>query len=125
MNKPAERASLKVEVEKSPLKAPFRITGYTFNELDVVAVTLEQAGHIGRGEAAGVYYLNDDVQHIVKQIESVRPQIEAGVDRAALQRLLPAGGPATPLTAPSGISMPSAAVKRHGRSRGSKHRSRC
>lgn len=92
MNKPAERASLKVEVEKWPLKAPFRITGYTFNALDVVAVTLEQAGHIGRGEAAGVYYLNDDVQHIVQQVESVRPHMEAGVNRAALQRLLPAGG---------------------------------
>ena len=46
-----------VGVEKWPLKAPFRITGHTFIDLDAVVVALEHDGAVGRGEAAGVYYL--------------------------------------------------------------------
>lgn len=84
--------ALRVTVEKWPLKAPFHITGYTMVDTDLVLVTLEQDGLIGRGEAAGVYYFNDDTAAMVTQIERVRPVIEAGIDREGLQRLLPAGG---------------------------------
>jgi hypothetical protein len=54
-------ASLKlgIAVEKLRLAAPFRISGYVFEELDVVLVTLEDGSHRGRGEASGVYYLGD------------------------------------------------------------------
>jgi L-alanine-DL-glutamate epimerase-like enolase superfamily enzyme len=86
------RVALRVEIEKWPLKAPFRITGHTFVDLDVVVVSLEQDGMVGRGEAAGVYYLNDHAPGMARQIEAVRASIEADVDRESLQRLLPAGG---------------------------------
>jgi L-alanine-DL-glutamate epimerase-like enolase superfamily enzyme len=81
-----------VEVEKWPLKAPFRITNHVFSELDAVVVRLEQDGAVGRGEAAGVYYLKDFAPRIVAQIESVRATLEEGVSRESLRRLLPAGG---------------------------------
>jgi L-alanine-DL-glutamate epimerase-like enolase superfamily enzyme len=84
--------TLHVTLEKWPLKQPFRITGHTFTDLDLVVVTLRQDGFIGRGEAAGVYYLHDDAAAIVKQIEAARVAIETGVERPALQNLLPAGG---------------------------------
>lgn len=84
--------TLRVDVEKWPLKAPFRITGYTKVDVDVVVVTLEQRGCTGRGEAAGVYYLGDDAPSMVKQIEGVRVSIEAGIDRESLQQLLAPGG---------------------------------
>lgn len=83
---------MSVEVEKWPLRVPFRITGCTMVDLDVVVVTLEHNGYTGRGEAAGVDYLNDDIPGMVKQIEGLRPAIEAGCDRNALQELLPPGG---------------------------------
>lgn len=86
------RLTLRVEVEKWPLKTPFRITGHTWADLSVVVVTLERRGCVGRGEAAGVYYLNDDAASMVKRIEAVRGAIEAGIDRELLQELLPAGG---------------------------------
>jgi L-Ala-D/L-Glu epimerase len=86
------RVKLRVEVEKLRLAAPFRITGFVFEEQDVVVATLEDGEHRGRGEASGIYYLNDTAKSMVAAIEAVRPVIEAGVDRAALQRLLPAGG---------------------------------
>jgi L-Ala-D/L-Glu epimerase len=88
----ASKLALQVEVEKWPLKAPFRITGHTFIDLDAVVVRLERDGAVGRGEAAGVYYLHDDANRMLAQIESARPAIESGVDRESLRQLLPAGG---------------------------------
>jgi L-Ala-D/L-Glu epimerase len=86
------RLNLHVEVEKLPLNAPFRISGFVFEQLDVVLATLEDGSHRGRGEASGVYYLKDDAQAMVAAIEAVRGRIEAGLDRASLQQLLPPGG---------------------------------
>ena len=79
-----------VVTERWPLTVPFRITGYTFDDLEVVVVTLSDGDHIGRGEATGVYYLGDLPPGIVARIESIRAEIEAGIDRQALSRLLPA-----------------------------------
>jgi L-alanine-DL-glutamate epimerase-like enolase superfamily enzyme len=85
--------TLHVAIEKFALKQPFHITGHTMVDTDVVTVMLEKGGHIGRGEASGVYYRkDDDAAGVVKQIEAVRARIEAGIDRDTLQRLLPTGG---------------------------------
>ncbi|MGH8187757.1 MAG: dipeptide epimerase, partial [Steroidobacteraceae bacterium] len=91
----AERTApltLEVRNEKWPLKAPFRITGHTFVELDIVVVSVGCRGCIGRGEAAGVYYRNESVATMTRQIEAVRSTIERGVDRYQLQQVLPMGG---------------------------------
>jgi L-Ala-D/L-Glu epimerase len=89
----ASSLTLRVAVEKFPLKEPFHITGYTMVDAEVVTVELEQDGHVGRGEASGVYYRKfDDAPSNMKQIEAVRPRIEIGLDRESLQHLLPAGG---------------------------------
>ncbi len=87
-------ASLKLKVEKVNLaySAPFRISGFVFDGQDVVVVTVDDGKHRGRGEAAGVYYLDDKPDQIVATLESNRATIEAGIDRVQLQSLLPAGG---------------------------------
>jgi L-Ala-D/L-Glu epimerase len=84
--------SLRLAVEKLRLAAPFRISGFVFEEQEAIVATLEDAQHSGRGEASGVYYLGDTGQSMLASIEAVRGAIEAGIDRAALQRLLPPGG---------------------------------
>ena len=84
--------SLNVAVETLRLAAPFRISGFVFEEQEVVLVTLGDGVHSGRGEASGVYYLHDTARTMVEALEAARGAIEAGVDRAALQRLLPPGG---------------------------------
>jgi L-alanine-DL-glutamate epimerase-like enolase superfamily enzyme len=84
--------TMRVEIEKWPLAAPFRITGHMFELLEFVLVSLEKDGHVGRGEAAGVYYRNDHAASMARQIESLRMTIEAGIDRDLLQNMLPAGG---------------------------------
>jgi L-alanine-DL-glutamate epimerase-like enolase superfamily enzyme len=89
---PAGPMRLDVEIERWPLARPLRVTGYTFEFLDVVLLRLEHGGHIGQGEAAGVYFRNDRPESIRGQIESLRREIEAGLDRELLQRALPRGG---------------------------------
>ncbi|MGR4890770.1 dipeptide epimerase [Sphingopyxis sp. LARHCG72] len=84
--------TLDVAIESLPLAKPFRISGHVFTDTPVVLVTLSDGTHSGRGEASGVYYLDDDVPAMAAAIESVRGAVEAGVTREALQALLPAGG---------------------------------
>jgi len=83
---------LRTKIEAWPLKAPFRITGHTWEQLDVLLVTLESDARVGRGEAAGVYYKNDKPASMIRQLEALRPRIEAGLSREGLQKMLPAGG---------------------------------
>ncbi|RYY34589.1 MAG: dipeptide epimerase, partial [Sphingomonadales bacterium] len=83
---------LTVARESLPLNAPFRISGHVFETSDIIVVTLEDGEARGRGEAAGVYYLGDDVDHMLAAIEAARGAIEAGIDRMGLRALMPAGG---------------------------------
>ncbi|HVN46620.1 MAG TPA: dipeptide epimerase [Steroidobacteraceae bacterium] len=83
---------LTIEVERLEFSAPFRIAGFLFEHQDAVVVTLDDGRHRGRGEACGVYYLDDDVEQMVAALEGCRATIESGVDRAAVQQILPPGG---------------------------------
>jgi L-alanine-DL-glutamate epimerase-like enolase superfamily enzyme len=87
-----QRVKLGIAVEKLRLSAPFRISGFVFESQDAVVVTLDDGKHRGRGEASGVYYLDDTAESMVAAIEAVRGPIEAGIGRSALQALLPPGG---------------------------------
>lgn len=86
------KLSLGVQVERLPYKAPFRISGYVFDGVDCVVTTLTEGEYRGRGEANGIYYMGDDAPHMLAELERVRSDIEAGVDRADLREILPAGG---------------------------------
>jgi L-alanine-DL-glutamate epimerase-like enolase superfamily enzyme len=86
------RLKLRLEAEKLRLAAPFHISGFVFEEQEAVIATLDDGTHQGRGEASGVYYLNDTAQMMIAAIEAQRARIEEGIDRVELQRLLPAGG---------------------------------
>jgi L-Ala-D/L-Glu epimerase len=90
----ATQSSIGLEVrnENLPLKAPFRISGYTFHDSPVTLVTLRDGSVEGRGEAAGVYYLNDTTDRMLATIEAHRDVIESGLTREELRSLLPPGG---------------------------------
>ncbi|HEY7741078.1 MAG TPA: dipeptide epimerase [Steroidobacteraceae bacterium] len=83
---------LELTREQVPLSAPFAITGYTFTHVAVAVASISDHGVAGQGEAAGVYYLGDDLDHMCAQVESARTAIEDGIDRESLRRLLPPGG---------------------------------
>jgi L-alanine-DL-glutamate epimerase-like enolase superfamily enzyme len=89
-----ERLALRltVAVESWPLKWPFFITGHVFHASEIVVATLSDGEHVGRGEAAGVYYHGDTPKTLAAGIEAVRREVEAGITRDELARLLPPGG---------------------------------
>ncbi len=91
MSHGSARRRLHITLEEWRLKAPFRITGHVFTSTRVVVARVADGAHEGRGEAAGVYYLNDTPAKAAAQLEAVRDAIEAGLDRAELQNLLPPG----------------------------------
>ncbi|MEW9625759.1 dipeptide epimerase [Rhodanobacter geophilus] len=87
------RLRLQATLKSWAINAPFHITGYTFTAFDALIVELTDAqGHVGRGEAQGVYYRQDTPSAMLAQVEALRAQVEAGITREALQHLLPAGG---------------------------------
>jgi L-alanine-DL-glutamate epimerase-like enolase superfamily enzyme len=83
---------LSVHIERWPTVRPFRISGKTWDHFDSVVVELEQDGVIGRGEALGVYYLDETAETMLAQISQKSQAILSDIGRAALQGLLPAGG---------------------------------
>src|SRR5215213_2787258 len=84
--------TLEVHNEELPLKEPFRISGYTFQASPVTLVTLRSDSCAGRGEASGVYYLDDVPQAMLGTIEANREAIESDLTRGELRSLLPRGG---------------------------------
>ena len=87
-----DRLRLGYRVETHALAAPFRISGFVFEESDVVVVELDDGERVGRGEAAGVYYLGDDSAHIVAELDAHRDTIEHCNSRQELREIMPRGG---------------------------------
>ncbi|MGH7025511.1 MAG: dipeptide epimerase [Caulobacteraceae bacterium] len=83
---------LETAIETWPMKAPFRITGHTFTDADILVVSLSDGANTGRGEAAGVYYRGETPPGILAEIEAARGAIEAGPTRQALRDILSPGG---------------------------------
>lgn len=88
----AQPVELELHNEPLPLSAPFRIAGHVFSAMPATVVTLRAGAHVGRGEAAGVYYTHDHPDTMLATLEAMRARIEAGLDRETLRTLLPAGG---------------------------------
>ncbi len=88
----ASRRILTATTESWAFREPFTITGYTFTTSELLFVTIEQNGCIGRGEAAGVYYLSETGESMLADVQKVREAIESGAGRNELRRLLPPGG---------------------------------
>jgi len=86
------RVELHLHNEPLPLSAPFRISGYVFDSMPATVVTLNDGPHEGRGEGAGVYYLDDRPEGMLATLESHRDAIESGLTRAQARELLPPGG---------------------------------
>ncbi|WP_426175739.1 dipeptide epimerase [Massilia sp. TWR1-2-2] len=86
------RFTVEVANAKLRLAKPFRISGYLFEHFDTLVVTIGDGQFQGRGEAGGVYYLGDDVPHMLAALDTARASIEAGIGREDLRVLMPAGG---------------------------------
>ena len=74
------------------LTQPFRISNFEWINSRCLVVQLCEDGFIGRGEAQGVFYLDETAESIFEQANAVAGEIRKGISRQELQDLLPAGG---------------------------------
>ena len=80
-----------VRGESFPLAQTFTISRGAKTTADVVVVELSRDGCVGRGECVPYPRYNESMAGTIDALESLRPQVEAGLDQAALQRALPPG----------------------------------
>lgn len=77
--------------ESWPIQGTFTISRGSRTEAWVLTVTMDEDGAVGRGECVPYARYGESLDSVEAQIESIRPALEAGMDRAALQDALPAG----------------------------------
>src|SRR5215207_2880359 len=82
---------LKVGVERWPIRGGFTISRGAKHEAVVVVVTISDGVRQGRGECIPYPRYGESVEGVMHAIQACGPAIAAGIDRAALQALLPAG----------------------------------
>jgi L-alanine-DL-glutamate epimerase-like enolase superfamily enzyme len=83
---------LSVHIEEWELTQPFRISGFEWINARGIVVQLAEDGCVGRGEAQGVFYLDETAESLFAQVNAVADQLRRGITRDRLQALLPAGG---------------------------------
>jgi L-alanine-DL-glutamate epimerase-like enolase superfamily enzyme len=83
---------MSLHIEEWELTQPFRIANFEWVNARGIVVQLTEDGHIGRGEAQGVFYLDEDADSLFAQVHAVAGEIRKGISREALQQLLPPGG---------------------------------
>ena len=83
--------TLSVRKEAWPLARPFTISRGTKTTAEVVVAEIEDQGVHGRGECVPYARNGESVEAVLEAIAALTPEIEAGMDRIALQQRLPAG----------------------------------
>ena len=83
--------ALSISRETWPIRGRFTISRGSRTAIEVVVVELEADGHKGRGEGVPYFRYGESLEGVVDTVEGVREEVEAGLDRAALQERLPAG----------------------------------
>jgi L-alanine-DL-glutamate epimerase-like enolase superfamily enzyme len=82
---------LSVSVERFPIRGGFTISRGAKHEAVVVVATISDGASSGRGECVPYPRYGESVDGVAKAIEACAPAMAAGLDRAGLQALLPAG----------------------------------
>ena len=115
MQPTASSRKMVLEIESWPLARRFEIARGSKISAELVRVTLSENGFCGRGEAVPYRRYGESIETVSAAIETLQPQIEAGMTRAQLgEAILPGAARAPPLIARCGICRPSKAVKRFG-----------
>ena len=82
---------LTVSIERFPIAGRFTIARGSRTEALVVTAAIQDGAALGRGECVPYARYGETPDGVVEAIESVRPQVEAGLDREGLQAALPPG----------------------------------
>jgi L-alanine-DL-glutamate epimerase-like enolase superfamily enzyme len=82
---------LRIAIERWPIAGTFTISRGAKTEAAVVVVELSDGRHTGRGECVPYPRYGETVEQVTATIERLRRPLAEGLDRAGLQRALPAG----------------------------------
>lgn len=85
------RIDLDITPESFQIAGRFVISRGVKTEARVVTVTLREGDRTGHGECVPYARYGESVESVVAEIEAQRDAIESGLDRMALQRLMPPG----------------------------------
>jgi L-Ala-D/L-Glu epimerase len=80
-----------IEQQVWPLRGVFRIARGARTHAQVVTVTLNKDGAIGRGECVPYARYEETCESVCAQLSAIAPRVEAGIDIKTAQTLLPAG----------------------------------
>jgi L-alanine-DL-glutamate epimerase-like enolase superfamily enzyme len=83
--------SLRVSVERWPIRGSFAISRGAKTEAIVVVAELGDGKATGRGECVPYARYGETVERVSAAIEALRPRLGAGLTRADLQPAMPAG----------------------------------
>lgn len=83
---------ISVHIEEWDLIQPFRIANAEWVTSRGIVVQLAADGFMGRGEAQGVFYLDETAESIFDQVHEVASKIRKGISREELQHLMLPGG---------------------------------
>lgn len=82
---------LSIQHDRFKIRGLFSIARGSRTHADVVTVTLKQGSATGRGECTPYARYGESVESVSAEIETLRPALTTGLDREALQTLLPPG----------------------------------
>ncbi|MEO8113036.1 MAG: N-acetyl-D-Glu racemase DgcA [Phenylobacterium sp.] len=82
---------LAAQAERWPIAGAFVIARGAKTEAEVVVCEIVEGSHSGRGEATPYARYGESLAGVLAQIEAVRPRLEAGASREALQGLMTPG----------------------------------
>jgi len=82
---------LTVRAESWPIAGTFTISRGSKTVADVVVVEIRDGAHVGRGECVPYPRYDETIAGAIAAIEALRPELERGMDRTALQSALTAG----------------------------------
>ena len=83
--------TLALAAERWPIAGSFGISRGSKTEAVVVVAELSDGKARGRGECVPYARYGESVESVMTQIDAMRPQLEAGLDRSALQTAMPPG----------------------------------
>ncbi len=82
---------LTVKAERWPIRGGFTISRGSKHEAVVVVAEIASGAHTGRGECVPYARYGESVEGVIATIQSCAKEIEQGLGRTGLQKLLPAG----------------------------------
>jgi L-alanine-DL-glutamate epimerase-like enolase superfamily enzyme len=82
---------ISVEAENFPIAGVFTISRGSKTQAEVITCTIDEDGHVGRGECVPYKRYGETIDTVLAQIDAVRAKLAAGMGRTALLTAMPAG----------------------------------